>query len=97
MNGNQMAFVGLPSRGHLGCRVEKGGFLLVGDTPTKGPLTGKTSRLVFNDVGVASHLEDFCFEPFVYGNFVAYQRCPDVSPKLLQYGVIHIYRWSMSF
>ena len=84
MNGNQVALVGLPSRGLLGYSVEKGDFLLVCDTPTIITLTDKTSRLVFNDDGVTPHQEDFCFESFVSDDFVTHYRYQDVGPKLLQ-------------
>ncbi len=78
MNGNQVAFVGLPSRGLLSYRFEKGDFLLVWDTSTINTLTDKTSRLVFNDDGVTPHQEDFCFKFFVSDDFVTHYRCQEL-------------------
>lgn len=82
VDGEQVAFVGLPAQGLLCGELIQSGFLLLGNTPAETAFADKVSRLVFHHMGVASHQEDFCFEPFVFGDLVGHQRCAERAQRL---------------
>ena len=84
-----MAFVGLAPDGLQGHRFKQCCLFLDNNCPAMNCITHQVSWLLFDDAGVASHLQDFRFEPFVHANLVAYKRLPYLCPELLQRIFIH--------